>query len=47
MNFWILLWQIVFFGGLIAFILMFMFVSYKGFFEIKELLKNKTDNDLN
>ena len=41
MSFWILLWKIVFSSGISLFILMFVFVSYKGFFEIVDLLKNK------
>ena len=41
MSFWILLWKIVFFAGISSFIVMFIFVVYKGFFEIIELLKNK------
>ena len=45
MIFWPTLWKIIFFEGLTLFILLFIFVSYKGFFEIKELLKkNKVDN---
>ena len=41
MNFWIILWKIVFLMGISLFILMFVFVSYKGFFEIRNLLKDK------
>ena len=41
MNEWILLWKTVFIFGVIAFIIMFVFVTYKGFFEIVDLLKNK------
>ena len=44
MNFWIILWKIVFILGLSAFILMFVFVVYKGAVEIKELL-NGTDSE--
>ena len=43
MNFWILLWKIVFFTGISVFILMFIFVAYKGFFEILDLLRQDKD----
>jgi len=41
MIFWIFLWKVVFLLGLTIFILMFVYVAYKGFFEIIELLKQK------
>ena len=41
MSFWILLWKLVFFVGIALFILMFIFITYKGFFEIKDLLRKK------
>ena len=44
MSFWILLWKMVFLLGLTIFILMFIYVAYKGFFEIRELLKQKDTN---
>ena len=44
MSFWILLWKCVFIIGVAAFILMFVFVVYKGAVEIKELL-NGTDSE--
>ena len=43
MSFWILLWKCVFIIGLAAFILMFVFVAYKGFFEISDLLRKDKD----
>ena len=43
MNFWIFLWQIVFFAGISSFILMFVFVAYKGLFEILDLLRQDKD----
>tara|TARA_Y100001970_G_C14187851_1_gene833611 strand:- start:537 stop:674 length:138 start_codon:yes stop_codon:yes gene_type:complete len=45
MNFWIILWKIVFLIGLFAFILMFVFVAYKGALEIRDLLKNTNSKD--
>ena len=45
MNFWILLWKIVFIAGLVSFILMFIFIAYKGFFEIIELLKKSDQSE--
>tara|TARA_B110000263_G_C14828466_1_gene294141 strand:- start:67 stop:204 length:138 start_codon:yes stop_codon:yes gene_type:complete len=45
MNFWIVLWKIVFFAGIFAFIVMFIFVTYKGALEIKHLLKNTDFKD--
>ena len=43
MSFWILLWKYVFIIGVAAFILMFIFVAYKGFFEILDLLRKDKD----
>ena len=43
MNEWILLWKTVFIFGVIAFIIMFIFVTCKGFYEIIELLKKDKD----
>ncbi len=43
MNFWMLLWKIVFLGGVVLFMLMFIFVAYRGFFEILDLLKKDKD----
>ena len=45
MTFWITLWKIVFLLGLFAFILMFVFVTYKGALEIKQLLSNTDSKD--
>ena len=46
MILWSTLWKIIFFEGLALFELLFIFVSYKGFFEIKELLKKNKENNL-
>ena len=43
MSFWILLWECVFIIGVAAFILMFVFVAYKGLFEILDLLRKDKD----
>jgi len=45
MSFWIIVWKIVFLLGLFAFILMFVFVAYKGAVEIKDLLSNADSKD--
>ena len=38
MLFWPLFWKILLVGGITLFIAMFLFVSFRGFFEIKDLL---------
>lgn len=45
MSFWIIIWKIVFLLGLFAFILMFVFVTYKGALEIKQLLRTTDSKD--
>ena len=42
MSFWILLWKLVFFVGIALFILMFIFITYKGFFENIRPIKSQT-----
>ena len=41
MSFWILLWKLVFLVGIVLFFLMFIVITYKGFFEIIALLKDE------
>ena len=43
MIFWPLFWKILLIAGIILFIIMFVFVTYKGFYEIIELLKKDKD----
>ena len=38
MGFWALFWEVLLIIGITLFITMFLFVTYRGFFEIKELL---------
>ena len=38
--FWISLWKFVFIVSIFIFILLFIYISVKGFLELKSLLKN-------
>jgi len=44
MFFWPLFWKILLIGGIALFIAMFLFVSFRGFFEIKDLLGIKASH---
>jgi len=39
--FWISLWKFVFFVSIFIFVLLFIYVSIKGFLDLKKLFKNK------
>jgi len=39
--FWISLWKFVFIVSIIIFVLLFIYISVKGFLELKSLLKNE------
>ena len=39
--FWISLWKFVFIVSIFIFILLFIYISVKGFLELKSLLKNE------
>ena len=44
--FWILLWKFVFIVSIFIFVLLFIYISVKGFVELKSLLKNEiTENE--
>ena len=39
--FWISLWKFVFIVSIFIFVLLFIYISVKGFLELKSLLKNE------
>ena len=39
--FWILLWKFVFIVSIFIFVLLFIYISIKGFIELKSLFKNE------
>jgi len=39
--FWISLWKFVFYVSIFIFVLLFIYVSIKGFLDLKKLFKNK------
>ena len=44
--FWISLWKFVFIVSIFIFVLLFIYISVKGFVELKSLLKNEiTENE--